>query len=414
MSNDIEELFEEAYVHFQNYDLADAKLCLAKMRKLAPKDPRAIEMEGDVAREESDYEHAENCYKLLLKDKDDYIKGRGHLSLGYLYLEQYDRKQALICLEKAVPLLDDPERLADLIQAQVTIGEIHYDLGSFEKSAQAFAAVLEQYVDDELDDDCAIIYIGCARQLGDALRCLGKLDTAMEQYQSVASIAEELELVDEQANAIDGLGVIHQMRGDFKEAEKLHLQALKLNESLEHGAGDYGIVANLANLTRVHIHLEDWPKARKYASQLLEIETKNESTEGAGFAKLLLAECDIGTKNYAAADQTLQSLYKLFSRTGEADTYVNVISVLGVLRRLQGNLKEAEEFQTETLKISSEMNNQDFLLDVYDELGEIRTAQKRYRDARDYWAKAKKIAEDLKSAKMLQAINKKLANIENL
>lgn len=411
MSQDLDELFDDALHFLNNENLAAAKECLAKMKAIGPNDAKTFEIEGDCAKEERDYDQAIQSYQNLLKDEDDYNVGRGHLSLGYLYLEQNERSAALKSLMQAAPLLENPDSPYDHLQAMATIAELQYELGTFEISAQTFQSILEQYEELELDDECSLIYLGCARQMADSLRCIGRLDDAQTQYQLVADITEELEVMDEYANAIDGIGVVHQLRGDFQEAKKYHLRSLEINEDLD---DSYGIVANLANLARVHLHLEDWAAARKYASRLLQIETEQESVEGAGFAKLLLAECDIGTKNYAEADQTLQSLLKLFSRTGEADTYVNVISVIGLLRRLQGNIAEAERYQNETLKISLEMNNRDFLLSVYDELAEIRTAQKRYSEARDYWNKALEIAEELKSAKMLKTITKRLAEIAKL
>lgn len=408
MSQDLDDLFDEALSHLNNDDLTQAQKCLARMKSLAPNDSKTYEIEGDCAKQEHEFERALQCYQHLVKDEDEYNVGRGHLSIGYLHLEQNNRADALKALTQAAPLLENPEAPYDHLRVLSTIAEIQYDLGNFEGSAQSFQAILEQYEEYELDDECSLIYLACARQLADALRCIGKLDEAQNQYQVVAEITEELEIMDEHANAIDGLGVIHQLRGDFLEAKKLHLRSLEINQDLE---DPYGIVANLANLARLHIHLEDWPGARKYASQLLKLETEQESVEGAGFAKLLLAECDIGTKNYSDADQTLQSLLKLFSRSSEADTYANVISVLGVLRRLEGNIEEAERYQNETLKISLDMNNRDFLLSVYDELAEIRVAQNRYPAAREYWQQALKIAEELKSAKMLKTVKQRLADI---
>jgi tetratricopeptide (TPR) repeat protein len=408
MSHSFDDLYEEALYLLNQQNVTDAKKCLANMVSLAPKDARTLEIAGDCAKEEHDYDKAIECYKEILVIGDSHEVGRGHLSLGYLYVGMEKRPEAIESLNRAIPLLGDSDRLYDLLQASVTIGEIQYDLGQFESSAETFHEILEKYEDVELDEDCSLVYLSCARQFADALRCLGKLEDALEQYESVAAICEELEIMDEFANALDGIGVVHQIQGKFSEAEKYHQRSLNINQSEDE---HFGIVANLANLARVHIHMEDWDLARQYANRLLRLETDEESTEGVGFAKLLLAECDIGTQNYEAADKVLQSLLKLFSHTGQADDYVNAISVLGYLRRLQGNLTESERLQNESLEISLKMKNKDFLLSIYDELAEIRVAQKRYSDAHDFWQTALNIAQELKSAKMLKRIKKRIAEI---
>lgn len=408
MSPSFDDLYEEAIYLLNQQNVTDAKECLAKMVSLAPKDARTLEIAGDCAKEEHDYDKATEYYNEIVVSGDSQEVGRGHLSLGYLFLSMNKRQEAIESLNRAIPLLGDSDRTYDLLQASVTVGEIQYDLGHFESSAGTFHETLEKFENIELDEDCSQVYISCARQFADALRCLGRLEDALEQYESVAAICEELEIMDEFANALDGIGVVHQIQGSFSEAKKYHQRSLKINESEDEY---FGLVANLANLARVHIHMEDWGIARQYANRLLRLETDEESTEGVGFAKLLLAECDIGTKNYEAADKILQSLLKLFSHTGQADDYVNAISVLGYLRRLQGNLTEAERLQNESLEISLKMKNKDFLLSIYDELAEIRVAQKRYSDAHDFWQIALKIAQELKSAKMLKRIKKRTAEI---
>jgi tetratricopeptide (TPR) repeat protein len=408
MSHSFDDLYEEALYLLNEQNGNAAKKCLAKMISMAPKDARTLEIAGDCAKEEHNYDIAIEYYQKMLHTGDPQVLGRGHLSLGYLYLSLEKRQDAIESLNRAIPMLNDSERTYDLLQASVTIGEIQYDLGQFESSAETFHTILEKYEDLELDEDCSKIYLSCARQFADALRCLGRLEDALEQYESVAAICEELEIMDEFANALDGIGVVHQIQGKFSEAKKYHQRSMKINESEDEF---FGLIANLANLARAHIHTEDWGIARKYSNQLLRLETDEESTEGVGFAKLLLAECDIGEKKYDAADKVLQSLLKLFSRAGQADDYVNVISVLGFLRRLQGNLPEAERLQNESLEISLQMKNKDFLLSIYDELAEIRFAQKRFSDAQDYWQIALKIAEELKSAKMLKRIHKRIAEI---
>jgi|GEM_PF-2276305 tetratricopeptide (TPR) repeat protein len=411
MANNLDEWFNEA-IHFLNEDnVPEARKFLAKMKSTAPNDSRTIEIEGDCAKAEGDFDLATQLYRKLINGSDSQAAARGNLSLGFLLMERGERQEALKALIAAAPLLENRESPYEHMNAMSSIAALEYELGDFAQSAQTLLGVLEKYEEYELDDDCSLIYLSCATQRGDALRSLGKLDEAQEAYQIVADITEELEIMDEHANALDGIGVVHQMRGNFKEATNFHLKSVEINEEIE---SIPGLCANMANLARVYLHLEDWPVGRKYALRLLQLETDEESVEGVGFAKLLLAECDIGMKKYKEADQTLQSLLKIFTRSGEADTYVNLISVLGQLRRLQGNLEEAERYQNESLKISLEMNNRDFLLSSYDELAEIKAAQKCYDEARDLWEQALEIAEELKSAKMLKTIKKRLTDIAKL
>ena len=111
--------------------------------------------------------------------------------------------------------------------------------------------------------------------------------------------------------------------------------------------------------------------------------------------------------------QQLLQLQKLFQREGAMDDYVAVISTVGYLKRLQGDLAEAERLQEETLSIVQQLKNSDFMASVYDELAEIRLAQQRIDDARDYWQKALKISEELDSSKMIKNITLRLQQLDS-
>jgi tetratricopeptide (TPR) repeat protein len=410
MNNILDREYNSAMEFLADGKLAKAKRVLSKMQSIDPQDPRTLEIGGDCAKNDGDYEQAEKLYRLMSQSRDANVSARGNLSLGYLFRETDAYPEAIAAFTSAAKHFAQTEEVFDHICSLGSIGEIHFDQGYIESAAEAFETVVTTYADAEMDEMCVQYFLDSARQFADCLRLLGNLDEATTQYQAVIEIAGQYDFNSEVANALDGLGVVHQIRGEYEEALQLHKDALQLNDELGEKQGKS---VNLGNLARLQIHLENWEEARKYALQTLAIETEEESIDGIGFAKLLLAEIDIGLKNYAEAEKQLLQLQKLFQREGAMDDYVAVISTLGYLKRLQGELPEAERLQEETLGIVQQLKNSDFMASVYDELAEIRLAQQRIDDAREYWKKALKISEELDSSKMIKNITLRLQQLDN-
>jgi tetratricopeptide (TPR) repeat protein len=211
------------------------------------------------------------------------------------------------------------------------------------------------------------------------------------------------------AIALDGLGVICQVQGRFEEARDLHLESLQINRNIRYLEGQS---VNLGNLARLHIQTEEWEQAEEYVRKSMKIEQRNENLLGIAFDKLVLAEIDIGTGRYQAAEKKLLQLEALMSREGKTDDMLAISSQIGLVHRMMGRLDEALERQLQVLAWARRMNHADGIPATLDELAEIESARGNKDQARTYWEEALERYEKLGSEKMVESIRTSLSELE--
>jgi len=205
------------------------------------------------------------------------------------------------------------------------------------------------------------------------------------------------------------LGVICQVQGRFEEARDLHLESLQINRNIRYLEGQS---VNLGNLARLHIQTEEWEQAEEYVRKSMKIEQRNENLLGIAFDKLVLAEIDIGTGRYQAAEKKLLQLEALMSREGKTDDMLAISSQIGLVHRMMGRLDEALERQLQVLAWARRMNHADGIPATLDELAEIESARGNKDQARTYWEEALERYEKLGSEKMVESIRTSLSELE--
>lgn len=152
--------------------------------------------------------------------------------------------------------------------------------------------------------------------LGAAQLRLGKLDEAIQTYETVLALAGSNQTW--QAVAYGNLGIINQIRGNFDKAEVFHLIALKINETLGHQTG---IAIQYGNLGLIYQIRGDLDKAESFNIKSLKI---NEM---------------------------------LGHQAGIAMQYGN----LGLIYQIRGNLDKAESFHIKSLKIAEALNRKEYI-----------------------------------------------------
>lgn len=402
--------YVEAAEALEEEKLTKVKKILARMQKLAPDDPRTIEIAGDYARACNDLEKAEACYQRLdtFTDRPE-IRGIGRMSLGFLYRDQDDYATAIEHLDAAIELFSEAEDLGQTLFCHGAQAEVLMQAGDYEQAADSLELIQKMIDQIGITEEYSGMATEVSQQRGDAYRLMGRLDDARKAYQQAIAIAEEFDMPEEQAASLDGLGVVCQVQGQYEEAKEFHLKSLALNEAI---GSDEGRTVNLANLARLHIHLEQWDAAEQYARKALEIDTDAEDLNGIGFCQILLADIACGRQDFAGAEKILKQVQKIYERHGDAEDSLTLLSKLGYVYRRQNRLEEAEAMQTQVRAVCEAMGHADGLAATLDELAAIRVLQGNAEEARSFWQSSLSIYEELGATPLIEEIREKLAKLD--
>lgn len=404
----IERLYERALDALEQEDAAKAKQLLKQLQAAAPDDLRTVEIAGDTAALDEDFEVAASHYARLLEpDSPVEMQARGAMSMGLMHVAQDDRETAVGHFQMAAKLFGASEDADSTFRCMGLVAECYGESGNVKQAVVEFKKAIDFAIENELTEENDIL-LDAYRQLAECQRLLGELEDAWATYESLIEAAEEQGDQDMVATALDGLGVICMIQGRFDEAREFLLKSLAIHEELEEPEG---LSLSHGNLARLHVHLEDWEGAEKHIAIAKRIDEEEDNVEGVRFAELLLAEIAIGRGNYAEAEKQLKHLVRWYEKHGVYDDLLCAQSQLGFALRLQGKLDDAEALQQEVLENARDMGDLEGIASTLDELAEIRLAVGDEAGAATYWKGALDNFNQLGSEANVAAIRERLEEL---
>lgn len=123
-------------------------------------------------------------------------------------------------------------------------------------------------------------------------------------------------------------------------------QALSLKERTL-GEDNAGLLTVLSRLARENAKKGEFKKAEDYCVRILDIANKSGEIQNIVSAHKDFAHVYMAEKNYTAAEEQLLDALKLYDgqpAKGKGENYFNVLSTLGYLMTLKGNLDMAEKY----------------------------------------------------------------------
>jgi tetratricopeptide (TPR) repeat protein len=409
----IQSLYDQALNAFAEGSLRSAKSSLKKLQKLAPDDPRTIEVQGDLARLEGDVEIARKHYEHLVQMQDHpAARTRGLLSLGYLESEADQFEAAVPYFEQSADFLREQEDQNQLPPVLLSLAGIYRDLGRFTDSANTFEELIQllDAADDPDDEDESLrsVTASAVHSLGDVQRMMGQVDAALNTFRDAELRYQALEEPENYAALIDSMGILEQTRGNYTAAEPYHLRALEMNK--EYGDTD-GMAQNHSNLAMLGINREDWEFALKHARSAQQIFRRISDTNGIAHSWLVLGMIDSERGELTSALNSLKKAEALYAECGDAEDQVCVASQLGVVYRRQGQLELASQLAEQVLQLAEEMQHGQGVCAAYEELGEVRRLQGQLAEARECWERSRDAYEQLGDQVAVQRVLEKLASL---
>ena len=236
--------------------------------------------------------------------------------------------------------------------------------------------------------------ITIATAMGGFLRARGHWDQAARQYRTALLAARQAGDRPGQAGALDELGLLQQLTGDYQAATVSLAEAIELFADLgdlpgqAYARNHLGLVlANTAEYPAAAAnHRQALALARAAGDQLAEAV----SLTDVGMVQLL-------TGDYPAAAASLQQALLLFRRVGSQFDEADALSVLGWVRRLTGDYPAAAADQCQALDLFRHLGDRLGQARTLDELGLVRLLTGDYPAAAANVAEAIELFRDLGS-----------------
>lgn len=239
-------------------------------------------------------------------------------------------------------------------------------------------------------------------KLGNHLYVQGKLDEAQQNYLEAINYLRPRLTEDEEnsvylAPALTGLGNIFLLKGNYKEAEKLNLEALKLAETFK-GKERRMLPIILGNIGKCKTELGDYKGAREYYGQALAKLRENGTVENldGGVFNTYLGEIESKLGNSAEAEKYFQKSYSILKKNaGEKSVYtLNVKNLMAQFYYEQKEYEKSKKLALENLSIGQEVfpkghfvtaSSRLILGNIYTRQNKLNEGEQEIRKVLDYF-----------------------------
>ena len=247
--------------------------------------------------------------------------------------------------------------------------------------------------------------IQAARHLGDrlgqanALNSLGDMRRLTGDYPAAAQAQEQAlgiyrDLGDRlgQANALNKLGDVRLATGDSPGAARAQEQALGIYRDLGDRLGQANALFQLGVVRRA---TGDYPAAAEVLEQALGIYRDLGDRLGQADALLTLGDVRRATGDYPAAARAQEQALGIYRDLGDRLGQVNALHYLGDVRRTTGDYPAAARAQEQALGIYHDLGNRVGQANALSDLGDVRRAMGDYPAAAQALEQALGIYRDL-------------------
>ena len=199
---------------------------------------------------------------------------------------------------------------------------------------------------------------------------------AVDIHQAAADAATHLNKPTAHANAINDLGRVRDLTGDYLAAEGAQAQALEVYRRIGNRLGE----ANALNdLGRVRSQTGDYPAAEGAQVQALEVYRRIGNRLGEANALTSLGQVRYLTGDYPAAAHALAQALEIFRRVGNRGGEANALNSLGLVRALTGDHPAAEDTHTRALEIFRQIGHRGGEANALNNLGRVRYMRGAFR-----------------------------------
>ena len=181
-------------------------------------------------------------------------------ALGEMYNRLNQQKKALVYLELALKIYNQLGLVSSMDTLE-KIGMVHQRQGRYEEALDWFGRAMES----GKQHNCFNGSIYC--NMGSISQVLGDYVSALDQYHQGIRILQRKKMRRLETIFLNNLAIVHQMLGQFEEAERLFVEGIELSKELGLN-GHLGLV--YGNLGNLYLDTGDSDKAVEMLNQCIE------------------------------------------------------------------------------------------------------------------------------------------------
>ena len=228
--------------------------------------------------------------------------------------------------------------------------------------------------------------------LGDVRGLTGDYPAAAQDLEQALGIYRDLGDRFGQANALNDLGFVRWATGDYPAADQVLEQALDIYCDLGERGGQANALRDLGIVRRL---TGDYPAAAQVLGQALGIYRDLGDRDGRAGALSHLGDVWWATGDYPAADQVLEQALGIYRDLGDRDGQADALLSLGAVRRLTGDYLAAARDLEQALDIYRDLGDRLGQANALRNLGTVRRLTGDYPAAAQDLEQALDIYRDL-------------------
>ncbi|TRY67988.1 hypothetical protein DNTS_035551 [Danionella cerebrum] len=337
----------------------------------------ALSSLGHVYTAIGDYPNAlashKQCVLLAKQSKDQLSEARELGNMGAVYIAMGDFDNAVQCHEQHLGIAKDLGNKREEARAYSNLGSAYHYRRNFDKAMSYHTHVLE--LAQELEEKS--IEMRAYAGLGHAARCMQDLQRAQQYHTQQLAIAE---------------GIIHQMKGDYETALKLHKTHLSIAQELNDYAAQGRAYGNMGNAYNA---LGAFDQAVRYHRQELQIsmEVNDRASQASTHGNLAVAYQALGAHDRAL--QHYQNHLNIARELRDIQSEARALGNLGNFHCSRGEFPQAIPYYEQYLRLSPDLQDMENEGKVCHNLGYAHYCLGNFQEAVKYYEQDLALAKDL-------------------
>jgi tetratricopeptide (TPR) repeat protein len=281
--------------------------------------------------------------------------------------EDYSNDEAIRFYSEALELEEDPENRAKIFEEK---GDIYELIGDYDKSIESYKMALELTKKKnkiaEIKTKISHMYFR-----------KGEHDESLKLSNEALDLVKGKECKEE-ALAINAIGNVHWLKGEYDKAVEEYEKSLKIREKIHDMDG---IATSLHNIGILHYWREDYEKALEYLEKSKAISEKNDSLYSLSYCLLSIGYVYEHTQEYDKALKIYENTIKIIERIGSLREMSWYYSNIAEVYFRTGDLKKAFDFCNLTFDISNKIHAKESIGNAKYVLGMIYREQKKWKES---------------------------------
>ena len=203
-------------------------------------------------------------------------------------------------------------------------------------------------------------------------------DKAMTCSENSLRIAEELGDLNEKATALNNIGIIYNIQGNYPGALRRYEKALQIAEQLGDLSGNAIALNNIGEIYRAQ---GNYSEALKRYEEALQIDEQLGNLSGKAIRLNNIGGIQHAQGNYPEALKLYEEALQIAEQLGNLNGKATRLSNIGMIYRAQGNYPEALMRYEEALQIAEQLGNLSGKATYLNNIGMIYNAQGKYSEA---------------------------------